>query len=330
MKIAIEKLGDSGVWYHRQYIPHKGMDVVWFNPGEPVPRGCDIVVKSASTRPLSFPADYNPVVIVDVDDYWSPPKHHLLYGSSRVYNWREIRKANFDNADLITCSTDELAEKITPLRIYNYTDVEVLPNFIDRTEKQFEVNRQKQPLFTFGYVGGSTHEHDVRVIRHAIKMLHAQRPGEFMFLYAGYDTRVEIRDTAGNIIPNAPNPHDAVVNMLRANPVVPARLVTNYAPVYNFIDCAIAPLEDHTFNRCKSDLKYIEAAAFGVPCIASDLPEFSKHDHIVTCRNSVDWLNAFNAAIDGKLNAMGEQAKHSTDVAESLRNERVKLYESLL
>lgn len=38
----------------------------------------------------------------------------------------------------------------------------------------------------------------------------------------------------------------------------------------------IAPLADNIFNRCKSGLKYFEAAAFGVPTIASPIPDMQR------------------------------------------------------
>jgi len=33
----------------------------------------------------------------------------------------------------------------------------------------------------------------------------------------------------------------------------------------------IAPLQDNTFNRCKSNIKYLEPATLGIPCICQDL-----------------------------------------------------------
>jgi glycosyltransferase involved in cell wall biosynthesis len=36
-------------------------------------------------------------------------------------------------------------------------------------------------------------------------------------------------------------------------------------------DVAIAPLEDDAFTRCKSDLKYLDYAALGIPGIFSDV-----------------------------------------------------------
>jgi glycosyltransferase involved in cell wall biosynthesis len=41
------------------------------------------------------------------------------------------------------------------------------------------------------------------------------------------------------------------------------------------VNLTIAPLLDNTFNRCKSDLKLIESAAFGIPCICQDMITYS-------------------------------------------------------
>jgi len=40
------------------------------------------------------------------------------------------------------------------------------------------------------------------------------------------------------------------------------------------VNIFIAPLNDNTFNRCKSDIKILESGAYGVPCICQDLPTY--------------------------------------------------------
>jgi glycosyltransferase involved in cell wall biosynthesis len=41
---------------------------------------------------------------------------------------------------------------------------------------------------------------------------------------------------------------------------------------------SIAPLENNLFNRCKSGLKFFEAAAFGVPSVASPIPDMLRFE----------------------------------------------------
>ena len=42
------------------------------------------------------------------------------------------------------------------------------------------------------------------------------------------------------------------------------------------LDACIAPLADHPFNRCKSDIKWLEAALVGVPLIASPVGQLAE------------------------------------------------------
>jgi len=42
------------------------------------------------------------------------------------------------------------------------------------------------------------------------------------------------------------------------------------------LDACIAPLADHPFNRCKSDIKWLEAALVGVPLIASPVGQLGE------------------------------------------------------
>ena len=45
------------------------------------------------------------------------------------------------------------------------------------------------------------------------------------------------------------------------------------------VNLTIAPLMDNVFNRCKSDLKFIEAGAFGLPCICQDMVTYTHAQH---------------------------------------------------
>ena len=37
----------------------------------------------------------------------------------------------------------------------------------------------------------------------------------------------------------------------------------------------IAPLQDNNFNKSKSDIKFVEAAVLGIPCLCQDLVTYS-------------------------------------------------------
>ena len=64
----------------------------------------------------------------------------------------------------------------------------------------------------------------------------------------------------------------------------------NWVPLYDLptlihslkINCMIAPLIDNTFNRCKSDIKYVEACAYGIPVVCQDMVTYQNAMHKFT------------------------------------------------
>jgi len=58
------------------------------------------------------------------------------------------------------------------------------------------------------------------------------------------------------------------------------------------INCMIAPLLDNTFNKCKSNIKYLEACAYGIPIVCQDLITYDIATHkFKTGDEMIDQLN---------------------------------------
>ena len=70
--------------------------------------------------------------------------------------------------------------------------------------------------------------------------------------------------------------------------------IEKYADVLSRFDIGVAPLVDNRFNRCKSDLKYLEYGMIGLPVVASAVaPYEGSVEHGVNgllARNPKDWL----------------------------------------
>lgn len=64
----------------------------------------------------------------------------------------------------------------------------------------------------------------------------------------------------------------------------------------------IAPLENNLFNRCKSGLKYFEAAAFGVPTVASPIPDMLRFADggIALAESADEWRDALREMVDSE------------------------------
>ena len=82
-------------------------------------------------------------------------------------------------------------------------------------------------------------------------------------------------------------------------------------------DINLAPLESSTFNDCKSNIKWIEAAALGIPSVCSARAEFCHAiNHGVNgllCNNKHEWRMALRLLLDdeGLRQRMGQAAKTS-------------------
>lgn len=57
----------------------------------------------------------------------------------------------------------------------------------------------------------------------------------------------------------------------------PAMHVESYMDVYNGKGVSLVPLHDSEFNRCKSNLKVLEAGAKGLACMASDVLPYANY-----------------------------------------------------
>ena len=59
------------------------------------------------------------------------------------------------------------------------------------------------------------------------------------------------------------------------------------------LDLAVAPLEDHPFNTCKSNLRLLEYGACGYPVVCSDLEPYRGDLPVTRVRNRTrDWIEA--------------------------------------
>jgi glycosyltransferase involved in cell wall biosynthesis len=235
-------------------------------------------------------------IIVDIDDYWNLSAFHVLKQQYRLFKAPEKIIESIKYADLVTTTNVQLAEKISKLN----HNAEVLPNAIyPEIYPQFQPNYVPGDKYRIGYMGGVCHWEDVVLMQDGFKQLHADRElqGRFTIKLFGYNDESPEYGRFEQVFTDRGRGKDYER--------VYATDVYNYALGYNHLEACIVPLNDNTFNNCKSELKMIEAGFMGKACIVSDIKPYT--DVIkngVNCiaidknRNHKDWYKAMRKLIN--------------------------------
>lgn len=219
------------------------IDVVWIN--RQCPAALIDAVKKSGVK-----------LVVDFDDYWVLPSHHIIYKA-----WREGREAencirNMKAADVVTCATPYLAA-----RVHKYhKKIAVIRNSLNPRHKQWQTPKVQHDVPRFMWAGGTTHQLDVDYLREpCAKLAHSNIP--HMIIHGGYRDEPIYRGYAWVLSGGGTNPNFGKLN--KAD-------VWNYGQFYDHCDIALAPLRVNEFNRCKSELKAIEAGMKGCAFIGSE------------------------------------------------------------
>jgi len=243
-------------------------------------------------------------VIFDIDDYWHLPPTHALF---KVYKEYEIIKQTEDilrNVDLVTCTTQILADKIKPFN----TNVKVYPNCLDLTDEQWQPKKEPSVFTRFGYIAGVHHVQDVKILQLPIRKASRQIQNA-QFVLGGYTNNDHY------------NYYESVMkqgNYLRVNAIN----VYEYGKAYNLTDVSLIPLEKNIFTEGKSEIKLLEAAAYGNAAIVSDVKPyniFPKHTAIFL--ENLDYNGWFKA-----IKRLTESKDMRQDYAEKLKEYTNKNY----
>lgn len=264
-------------------------------------------------------------IIVDVDDYWVIPRSNPAYAMYRKYI-KNMTKDCMKLADAITCSTTILANKIYELN----SNIHIMPNALDFSQAQWNQQKQKQEKFTIGWVGGITHYQDLTMVGNAIKRFCEQYNAEF--LMCGYHAESSEwhkceKAITGESIENRPN-WFKTIRGTRAD---------LYGQSYALFDMCIAPLQETNFNQYKSELKIVEASAYRLPIVVSDVNPYIMHSDnsgvVFTNNTEEEWFNAIEGVYKlGNIFDMGQKNHEYCNIRHNLydiNKKRVELIKSL-
>ena len=283
------KINDINFW--------KKYQIVHFHRSVGPIENCPMLIKSLQSLGI--------IVIADIDDYWLPTKEHPIHQLIIENKIHTKIVENLKAADYVTTTTELFANEI---RKFN-KNVLVLPNAIDPKEPQFNEPTLPSDKIRVGWLGGSSHLHDLKLLDGMVSKL-TPIQDKLQYYVCGFDTRgtvTEINKETGQQTQRPIKPQETVwvryeeiftnnykiitpeyklfldkfeegeypaienENYVR----VWTRPVDSYARNYAKFDISLAPIKNHMFNRMKSQLKVIEAGFYKKALIASNIGPYT-------------------------------------------------------
>lgn len=299
--VAFLPAGIDACALYRMFIPHLNMprSKFIFRPGKMRPEEfeeCSValvqrLVTKENLVAINYMRNMGMKVIYDLDDnMWSVPAANPGYALIREH--QQGFGVCAQASDLITVSTKGLASVMTSALPGIKQPILIVPNSID-----FRLFRPSQVRHTdgnvvIGWAGSNTHDED---LREAWGVL----PG---ILQKYSNVRMEF---VGGTNGKAPKGMDTG----------PRVKVRGWVPVGEFParfaswawDIAMAPLSDNRFNRSKSNIKMLEAAALKIPCLASRVRPYEEFAALggekmqwLLCEKESQWREKLERLVEDK------------------------------
>jgi glycosyltransferase involved in cell wall biosynthesis len=271
-------------------------------------------------------------VIVDIDDYWLPTKEHPIHSIIVANKLHEKIIANLKVADYVTTTTTVFADEI---RKFN-KNVVIFPNAINPKESQFNEPTPKSDRVRIGWLGGSSHLHDLKLLDGMVNK-NSSLTDQVQYVLCGFDVRgtvTEMNKQTGEQKQRPIKPEETVwvqyekiftnnykiiddthlryLNSFNQDEYesdyetsyrrVWTLPVNTYAVNYSKFDISLAPIKNHVFNRMKSQLKVIEAGFYKKALIASNIGPYT-----------IDLKHSLNNGnfVDGNALLVNEHNNHS-------------------
>lgn len=302
--------------------------------------------------------------VLDIDDFWRLPSTHLM---NELYKDKEVSKETEEalkHCDHIITTTDHFASYILPFN----KNVTVLPNCINPDDSQWTPREIPSSKIRFGWIGGLYHKADIEAIEENFCKLakDKQSKDRYQVCLGGYNV---ITTQHGRM----PNPeYQAIETIMTCNYEFKhydatyknylftqtstmehitydksyrrlwARDVSGYGELYNEIDVALVPLVPNGFNKCKSELKIVEAGTMGKAVIVSDTEPYKKWIingvngiKVSPSRNNIDWYIAMRnlikepSRIKDLADGLKETIREHFDIDKHNKT-RADLYKSLV
>lgn len=251
--------------------------------------------------------DQGIITIVDFDDYWEPDLRHPLFNQVKASGIVPFKKSMMRSAKYITVTTSIYRD--TMRKVFKLQNIHVFPNAVDENEPQFKPKPIPSEKTRFGWLGGSSHKHDIDLLSTGLAVTYNKYQERVQFVLCGFDLRgtiTEINKQTGEQKQRPIKPEETVwthyerqftsnynnldkeyKDFLHLFKEVPyddtnkpyvrrwTKKINEYATNYNYLDVSLAPLVPSVFNANKSQLKVIEAGFFKKALIATNTDPYT-------------------------------------------------------
>ncbi len=255
---------------------------------------------------IQMSQDVGRKVWVDYDDnLFEVPTDNPTYSKYSASECIETVKWILSNADIVTVSTQRLAEIYGA---YN-KNIRVVPNAIDMDLKSMKERgtpgaRNK----IMAWRGSRTHQRDVFTYASSIvNTSRDQKNMDWSWHFIG-DNLWFLTDSM---------PHTRTFITRSIGPIEYHKHISALRPA-----AFIVPLCDSDFNRCKSNIAWIEATFAGAVAIAPDWPEW-RHPGVLLYNNEAQFEEAMYHVMSGRVNVANTVATSWDYIQEHLTLSKV-------
>jgi glycosyltransferase involved in cell wall biosynthesis len=211
------------------------------------------------------------------------------------------------NSDLVTCSTETLKKEYELIN----PNVIVLPNYINPEDWSESPLKNKSDKVRIGLVGSVLYHSDFEMIEDVIRKLD-QDPRVQLVLFGLHDKDKMIKNP---LVAKIHHKEYLFWKSLKNLEHCPWCEMENYIDTLNQLrlDIMLIPRRESYFNKCKSNIKFLEAGMLEIPCIVQDFPG-SSYEHDVDGTNGLkasdNWEEQIEKLMDKDTRvAMGKKAK---------------------
>jgi glycosyltransferase involved in cell wall biosynthesis len=206
-----------------------------------------IVNKDGIAMLYQYQVEKGKKIVVDCDDYFQLNDDSPFKVEHEVANASDVIKITMQIADLITTTTNHLAEHLRKIN----PKVVVLPNYLDMERWDKPTLRNTSKTIRIGWAGSLTHLNDLKSIVKPLKRICDDFP-QVRLIFIG-DQRVQ-EEFIGY-------PAECMLGVPFS--VWPERLSGLQ------LDIGLSPLLPTEFNKCKSNIKWLEYSIAEIPGVYS-------------------------------------------------------------